>query len=224
MALEITFLGHAGFLLSDGEQTVAVDPFLSGNPVATMSPDQVRCGHVVVTHGHEDHFADTVSIAKANDATVYGAFELTTYCQQQGVEQVQPANPGGKIETDFGYVAFTQAFHSSSFKGQYMGMPCGAVVRMGGVTFYHCGDTALFSDMKLIGRLHEVDVAAVPIGDRFTMDGRQGAMAAEFIGPKVAIPIHFKTWPLLAQDTGGFEPEGVEVKELEPGETWSFGG
>jgi len=220
MGASITFLGHAGFLLSAGDHTLAIDPFLTGNPMATMAASDVRCTHIACTHAHEDHFGDVVSIAKANDATVIAAFELATYCQEQGVANVEPANPGGRIVTDFGYVAMTQAFHSSSFDGRYMGQPCGVVAQIGGTTFYHLGDTALFGDLKLIGELYKPDVVAVPIGDRFTMDGRQGAMAAEMVGAAHAIPIHYKTWPILAFDEAGFEPSGVEVKVMAPGETW----
>lgn len=223
MALEITFLGHAGFLLSDGQRTVAVDPFLTGNPVAKHQAEQIRCDAVALTHGHGDHFGDTIEIAKRNNATVYGAFEIAEYCSAQGVERCEPGNPGGKIETDFGWVAFTQAFHSSSYEGRYMGMPCGLVIHLGGVTFYHLGDTGLFSDLKLIGELYRPDVAAVPVGDRFTMGPELGAKAAEWVGAKAAIPIHYGTWPLLTSDIGAFRPEGVEVKALEPGESWSYG-
>lgn len=223
MPVNITFLGHAGFVLDDGSTAVAIDPFLTGNPVATIKPDDVTCQHIALTHGHADHLGDTVAIAKANRATVYGAFEIATYLDEQGVDKTEPANPGGKVATDFGYIAFTQAFHSSSYEGRYMGMPCGVVVRMGDFTFYHCGDTALFSDMKLLGEIYRPDVAAIPVGDRFTMGAEHGSRAAEWIKPKIAVPIHYGTWPLLAPDSSGFEPSGVEVKVLEPGQTWAYG-
>ena len=221
MGISITFLGHAGFLLSDGTHTVAIDPFLTGNPVATMKPDEVKCQSVVLTHGHADHLGDTVAIAKANDATVFGAFEIVEYMGEQEVKG-EPGNPGGKITADFGWVAFTQAFHSSSYNGRYMGMPCGAVVHMGGVTVYHLGDTGLFGDMKLLGEIYQPDIALVPTGDRFTMGPELATRAVEMIKPKVAIPMHYGTWPLLLPDASGFEPKGVEVKEMEPGETWQY--
>ena len=221
MGISITFLGHAGFLLSDGTHTVAIDPFLTGNPVATMKPDEVKCQSVVLTHGHADHLGDTVAIAKANDATVFGAFEIVEYMGEQEVKG-EPGNPGGKITADFGWVAFTQAFHSSSYNGRYMGMPCGAVVHMGGVTVYHLGDTGIFGDMKLLGEIYQPDIALVPTGDRFTMGPELATRAVEMIKPKVAIPMHYGTWPLLLPDASGFEPKGVEVKEMEPGETWQF--
>ncbi len=221
MSISITFLGHAGFLLSDGAHPVAIDPSLTDNPGATMKPDEVKCQSIVLTHGHADHLGDTVAIAKANDATVFGAFEIVEYMGEQEVKG-EPGNPGGRITADFGWVAFTQAFHSSSYNGRYMGMPCGAVVHMGGVTVYHLGDTGIFGDMKLLGEIYQPDIALVPTGDRFTMGPELATRAVEMIKPKVAIPMHYGTWPLLLPDASGFEPKGVEVKEMEPGETWQF--
>ena len=223
MTITITYLGHAGFLLDDGSHRVAIDPFLTGNPLAETKPDDVNCQYIVLTHGHADHFGDTLSIAKRNDAAVVGAFEICTYCEQQGIAKTEPMNPGGQISTDFGWVALTQAFHSSSFDGQYMGMPCGAVINIGGVTIYHCGDTGLFSDMKLLGELYKPDIACIPIGDRFTMGPELATKAAEFIGAKIAIPIHYNTWPPIEQDPANFNPADVEVKVMAPGETWQYG-
>jgi L-ascorbate metabolism protein UlaG (beta-lactamase superfamily) len=223
MALSITFLGHAGFLLSDGSSSLAIDPFLTDNPLARHSAEEIDVDYIALTHGHFDHISDTPTIAKRTGATVIGAFEICNYLGEQGIENVEPANTGGTIRTDFGSVTFTHAFHSSSHEGRYMGMPYGLIVQMGGATFYHAGDTGLFGDMKLIGELYRPDVAAIPIGDRFTMDAWLGTKAAEMVGAQYAIPIHYKTFPLLAQDASGFEPTGVEVKELDPGETWNYG-
>lgn len=223
MSVTITFLGHAGFLLESGQHRVAIDPFLTGNPVATMKAEDVRCDFIALTHGHADHIGDTVAIAKANGAAVAAAFEICDYLATKGVEKCEPGNPGGKIATDFGWIAFTQAFHSSSFEGRYMGQPCGVIVNIGGATLYHCGDTALFSDMKLIGEIYKPDIAMIPVGDRFTMGPELGAKAAEFIKPKVAIPIHYATWPLLVSDISAFKPAGVEVRAMKPGESWTCG-
>jgi L-ascorbate metabolism protein UlaG (beta-lactamase superfamily) len=222
MALTINFLGHSGFLLSDGKHRLVIDPFLTGNPAARSKPEDIQCDYIALTHGHADHFGDTVTIAKASDATVVAAFEITEYLGEQGIAKVEPGNPGGQITTPFGWIAFTQAFHSSSYEGRYMGMPCGLVVHMGGRTFYHCGDTGLFGDMRLIGELYEPDVAAIPIGDRFTMGPKLAARAAEWIKPRVAIPIHYNTWPPIAVDVSQFAPQGVEVKVMQPGDTWEL--
>lgn len=223
MPVEITCLGHAGFLLSAGAHTLAIDPFLTGNPLARHKPDQIRCQAIALTHGHADHLGDTVAIARANSAMVYAAFEITEYLAEQGLTRLEAGNPGGRIATPFGWIAFTRAHHSSSFQGRYLGNPCGLVVHIGGVTLYHCGDTDLFSDMRLIGEVYRPHVAMIPIGDRFTMGPELAARAAELICPKVAIPIHYNTWPPIEQDPARFTPRGVEVKVLEPGQKWSFG-
>jgi L-ascorbate metabolism protein UlaG (beta-lactamase superfamily) len=221
MGITLTFLGHAGVLLEDGKHAVAMDPFLTGNPVATRKVTDIKCGHIVLTHGHSDHLGDTVAIAKANRAKVYGTFELTEYLGEQGVA-TEPGNPGGKVTTDFGWVALTQAFHSSSFEGRYLGVACGAVVHLGGVTVYHCGDTGLFGDMALLGEIYRPDIALIPIGDRFTMGPELASRAAELIKPKVAVPIHYRTFPPLVQDAAAFKPKGVKVQVLRPGETLRY--
>ncbi|MCC6580298.1 MAG: metal-dependent hydrolase [Phycisphaeraceae bacterium] len=221
--MELTFLGHSGLWIAADRHSLVIDPFLTGNPLATHKPADVRCTHLALTHGHNDHVGDTVAIAKATGATVYAAFEITQFLAEQGVKKLEPMNPGGQLETPFGFIAFTQAFHSSSYNGRYMGQPCGIVVNIGGVTIYHCGDTGLFSDMKLIGEMYQPDIAAIPVGDRFTMGPRLGTKAAELIRPKVAIPIHYATFGALTSDISAFAPRGVQVKAMAPGEMWRYG-
>lgn len=222
MGLTLTFLGHAGFHLSDGRHAVVIDPFLTDNPVATAKPEDIRCDAVVLTHGHFDHLMDAAAIAKRNDATVYGIFEIATYLAQLGVRNTEGGNIGGRLTAPWGWVALTQAFHSSSFEDRYLGVACGVVVHLGGVTVYHCGDTGLFGDMRLLGEVYCPDIALIPIGDRFTMGPELATRAAELINPKVAVPIHYKTFPPLVQDAGGFKPAGVDVRVLEPGESWEY--
>ena len=221
MSITLTFLGHSGALLEDGKYAVAMDPFLTGNPVAARKPTDLRCTHIVLTHGHSDHLGDTVCLAQTNQATVYGSFELAEYLSEQDVA-TEAGNPGGRIATDFGWVAFTQAFHSSSYQGRYLGVACGAMVHLGGVTVYHCGDTGIFGDMALLGELYRPDIALIPIGDRFTMGPELASRAAELIKPRIAVPIHYQTFPLLVQDASRFQPKGVEVKVLRPGETLRY--
>jgi L-ascorbate metabolism protein UlaG (beta-lactamase superfamily) len=222
--MKITFLGHSGFVLEADGHRVAIDPFLSGNPVATLRPEQIDVDTIVLTHGHPDHVGDTVAIARRTGATCYSAFEVCNYLGEQGVaeDKLQPGNPGGQIAAPFGFVAFTQAFHSSSYEGRYMGQPMGAIVRFdkAGFTFHHCGDTGLFSDLQLIGELYRPDVSAIPAGDRFTMGPALAKRAAEMIRPRVAVPVHWGTWPLLTSDLSAFKPDGVEVRQMKPGETW----
>lgn len=220
MSVKITYFGHSGFTVEHGSTRVLIDPFLTGNPLAEgagIRPDEQHADAIVLTHGHADHLGDTLAIAKRTGATVFCAYEMHEYLQEQGVEKTEPGNTGGRIEAAWGWVAFTQAFHSSSHEGRYMGQPMGAVLRIGGKTIYHCGDTGLFGDMKLLGEIYRPDVAMVPIGDRFTMGPELATRAAEMIAAPIVVPVHYKTFGLLRQDASGFVPQGVEVREMEPG-------
>lgn len=222
MSLTITFLGHSGFLFSDGTHTLCVDPFLSGNELARHTADDITCQYLALTHGHDDHTADAVTIAQRNGATILATFELGNLIAAEGVESVEMGNPGGRIYTDFGYIAFTPAIHSSSYKGQYAGLATGLIIQMGDKCVYHAGDTALFSDMKLIGEVAKPDVSLIPVGDRFTMGPKLASLAAEYVAAPITVPMHYKTFPLLVDDIGEFQPQGIEVKALEPGECFEL--
>jgi len=225
MALDITFLGHAGFLFKGASHAVAIDPWLTDNPVAKHAAEDIACDAIALTHGHFDHSGDAVSIAKRNGAELFGAFELVERFGAQGVEKGQPMNPGGKVETDFGWVALTHAFHSSSdADGAYTGMPCGVVLHLEGTTIYHLGDTGIFGDLALYGEIYRPDIAILPIGDRFTMGPELASRAAEMVKPRLAIPCHYKTFDMLVQDASKFVPSGIETKVLEPGESFTWEG
>ena len=217
MSVKLTFLGHAGFLISYNNCSVAIDPFLTENPLAKCKASDISCDYVLLTHGHFDHIADAESIAKRCKSKIIAPYELSEYFQEKGIE-TEGCNPGGKIGTNFGWVAFTQAFHSSSHEGRYLGVACGIIINIGGKTIYHAGDTGVFSDMKLIGQIYHPDVSLLPVGDRFTMGPELASLAAELVGAPIAIPIHHSTWPPIEVDLSKFSPEDVDVKVIDPGE------
>ena len=223
MPLELTYLGHSGLLLSDGSHTLCVDPFLSDYPLAERKPGDIECDTLVFTHGHFDHFNDDgLSIARRTGCTVIAPFELASYIgEQDGIDgdKVKPCNPGGRVETPFGYIAFTPAIHSSSYDGKYMGVACGHVYHWGDTAIYNAGDTALFSDMKLIGEVAKPKAALLPIGGAFTMTPQLASRGAEMVGAPIAIPLHYKTMPVQVQDASDFKPQGIEVRPLNPGDS-----
>ena len=220
MTCTLTYLGHSGFHISDDHVSVAVDPFLTGNPSAKIGPAEVTCSHIALTHGHEDHVGDTLEIAKSNDAVVIASFELATYFSGQGIERTEPGNHGGRIDIGHGsWIAFTQAIHSSSYEGQYMGMPAGLILHVGDRTIYHCGDTDIFSDMKLIGEMYKPDPALIPIGDRFTMGPELASRAADLIGAPRVVPIHYNTWPPIEVDVTKFRPASASVDIMAAGDS-----
>jgi len=224
MPTSLTFLGHAGFLIKHDDRTLCVDPFLSGNDLATHKPDDIDCDIVAFTHAHADHFNDDgLAIAKRCDATVVAPYELAQYCGGQGIEKVEPVNPGGAIELPIGRIAATPAVHSSSHNGQYMGACVGYIFYLGDHVVYHLGDTAYMAEFEMIRKLAEPTVCLVPCGDRFTMGPKLATLAAETLKPKIAVPIHHSTFGLLSGDPAEFTPKGVDVKPLKPGETLELG-
>ncbi len=228
--MKITWLGHAAFLL-EGSKRVVIDPFLTGNPNAPIKPEDVKVDLIVVTHGHGDHLGDTVEIAKRNDAPVVCIHELSRILAKKGVEAIG-MNIGGTVEVSGVYVTMVQALHSADVEENdeiiSAGSPAGVIVNLDGVKVYHTGDTDVFLDMQLIGELHKPDVMLVPIGDLYTMGIPGAVKALELVKPKVAIPMHYNTFPPIEKNPEDFkkavEEKGLNVKVviLKPGESFEF--
>jgi len=226
---QLTYLGHSAFLITTPAGDILIDPFLSGNPSASIGPDDVHPTYILVTHGHSDHLGDTIAIARRTGATVIGPAELITYLTGKGVSNVHPMHIGGNHVFPFGELFLTQALHGSSVTENghliYTGNPCGFVVKTEERTIYHAGDTGVFLDMELIGRLHPLDIALLPIGGNFTMGIDDAVEAVKMLAPRTVIPMHYGTFPLISVDPQLFRTK-VETSTsahcvvLEPGQTF----
>ena len=219
---ELKYLGHACFMLRKGKNALIIDPFLTGNPAATETADQIDCQTILVSHGHDDHLGDAVSIAKRTGATIITTAEIARSCGEKGAT-VHGMHLGGKRTFDFGFVRITPAFHGSGIPG---GHACGFIVNFYGKTFYHTGDTALFGDMALLGRLESIDVALLPIGDNYTMGPSDAAEAAHMLQPKLVVPMHYNTWPVIEQSPEKFKTDvetrfKIPVHIMKPEDTYS---
>jgi L-ascorbate metabolism protein UlaG (beta-lactamase superfamily) len=222
----LTYHGHATWGLETKGTTILIDPFFTGNPLATRAAGDVSANFIILTHAHGDHYGDTVAIAKRTGATLISNFEIVSYCQKQGVANAHPLHLGGGYTFPFGRVKLTVAHHGSSFPdGTYGGNPAGVVLEIEGKRLYNAGDTALFSDMSLIGE-GGLDVALLPIGDNFTMGPDDASIAAKFLRSRTVIPQHYNTWPVIAQDPEAFkrrveESTSTKVVVLKPGGTFT---
>jgi L-ascorbate metabolism protein UlaG (beta-lactamase superfamily) len=228
--MEIRFHGHACFELVEGESALLVDPFLApNNRAAQVTAEEVEPTHVLLTHGHSDHIADAVVVAKRTGAHCVAITELAHWLKEQGVEEVSGPNLGGTVPLDWGWVKVVPAWHTNTTPDRtVIGAAAGLVIELGGVTLYHLGDTALFSDLRLVGERHSPDVAIVPIGGHFTMDRHDAAYACELIGAPTVIPCHYDTFSRIETDAGAFKAEVEAVTDsrvvlLAPGETYSAG-
>lgn len=223
--MQITYLSHSCFLVETGSHRLILDPYLSGNPLAPVRAESLDVDFVLCTHGHEDHTADALGLAKRCDATILGPYELAEYFAAYGAK-THGLNPGGAFDFPFGRLKLTIAHHSSSLGDPkhpiYLGNPCGLLLTAENKTIYHAGDTALFLDMQLIGR-HGLDLALLPIGDNFTMGIDDAVASLDFLKPKCAVPMHYNTFPPIRQDPQVFVQKaaalGFAARALAPGES-----
>lgn len=221
----LTFHGHAACdVVTDDGTRLVIDPFFTDNPVSDVAADQVEADWILVTHGHGDHLGDTVRLAQRTGATVISTVEVVSYLKTRGVKHTHGMNIGGARDFPFGRVKLVHAIHGGMVEGEGAAAyttPCaGLLLTLDGRRLYHAGDTALTMDMQLLrGR---VDVALLPIGDNYTMGPQDAVRAVEFIEPEVVVPIHYNTWPVIAQDPGEFARmvgDRATVKILEPGDS-----
>ena len=224
--MNIRFLGHACFLLQSGGSTVLIDPFLTGNPKAAASADEVQADAILLTHGHQDHYGDIVAIAKRTGATVVAITEIAHEIQGDLGEdhQVFDPNMGGTVELPWGSVWVVPAWHTSTTPKGTVSTPAGLVIQLGDERIYHLGDTALFSDLQHVKRRGRIDVAIMPIGGHYTMDRFDAVVAAEWVGADTVIPCHYDTFPPIESDAQAFKTDvqnagASEVVVLAPGET-----
>jgi L-ascorbate metabolism protein UlaG (beta-lactamase superfamily) len=225
--MEIRFLGHACFELTEGDARVLIDPFLTGNPKAAVEASEVEPTHILLTHGHPDHWGDVVDIAKRTGAECVAIVELANELGDQGIENVHDPNLGGTVKFDWGWVKLVPAWHTSTTPSGTVNTPAGLLIGIGGKTVYHLGDTALFSDLKLVAhRGDPIDVALMCIGGHYTMDRLDAVVATEFIEPGTVIPCHYDTFPPIETDAETFKSEvedqtSAGVVVLQPGESHS---
>jgi L-ascorbate metabolism protein UlaG (beta-lactamase superfamily) len=222
--VKITWLGHSAFKIEIAEKIVLVDPWLSGNPTAAVKASEITKADIVyVTHDHHDHLGDAFDICKRTGATFVAIVDLARYAEENGVKSIEGLNIGGSIEIKGVKLTVVQATHTAS-----RGVPTGVVIQGEGKTVYHAGDTGLFGDMRLIGELYKLDWAMIPIGGYYTMDAKGAAEAVKLLNPKVVIPMHYKTFPVLAKSADEFtrsvreKTPKVKVVVLNPGESYQL--
>ncbi|MFS8616846.1 MAG: metal-dependent hydrolase [Solitalea sp.] len=222
---QITYYGHSCFGVALAGKKLLFDPFIRPNELARdIDPEQIEADYILISHGHEDHIADAVDIAKRTGAMVISNFEITTWLAAQGVENTRPMNTGGKFNTGFGLVKCVTAHHSSSFPdGSYAGNPMGFIIKSENKTFYYAGDTALTLDMQLIPELFTLDFVFFPIGDNFTMDADDAIKACDFVQCDDVIGMHYDTFGYIKIDhkevLDKFEREGKILTLMKIGET-----
>ncbi|WHY84983.1 metal-dependent hydrolase [Neobacillus novalis] len=226
--MRVSYHGHSVVQINTNGKTILIDPFIKGNRLTDLTVEEVKPDVIILSHGHNDHVGDTVELATRHNALVIANHEIATFLGWQGIN-THGLHIGGAYQFDFGKVKLTQAFHGSSYETEnneliYCGMPAGILVMSEGKTIYHAGDTGLFSDMKLIGERHPIDLAFLPIGDNFTMGPEDAAYAAKLLNAKTVVPMHYNTFPPIKQDPYQFIEllEDQNGKVLVPGEAIDF--
>ncbi len=224
--MQLTFFGHACFHLETGQGEILFDPFLTGNPMAAKTAQEVTADALLISHGHGDHLGDGIGISKRLGIPIVATFELALYCEKQGAK-THAMHIGGDYTFPFGWVKLTPAWHGSSVEADgeiiYTGQPCGFLVQAGGKTAYFAGDTGLFGDMQLLGDMYDIDVAMLPIGGNFVMGIEDAVRAAKMLRAKTVIPMHYNTFDLIKQDPEEFarrlQALRIDCRVLNPGES-----
>ena len=221
--MKIEYLGHSCFIFEDSNTRILIDPFLTGNELASQTADQIDVDYIFITHGHTDHLGDAIKIAKRTGAVVYGVVELAEKIMETEGIEVGIGNIGGKQKTPFGSVKYFPAIHGSGIAG---GVASGYIFNIGGKKVYHSGDTALIAEMQFL-KDEQIDVALLPIGDFFTMGPEDALIASKLISPKYVIPMHYNTFPAIQQNPYNFKKSVEErnickVEVLNPGESFTI--
>ncbi len=221
--MKLRFLGHACFLLEEKGTVLVFDPYLSGNPAAAEKAENIKADFILVSHAHGDHLGDAVAMAKRSGGLIISTAEVAGKCAAEGAK-THAMHIGGKRAFPFGSVRITLAFHGAGVEG---GHACGFVVDFFGQKVYFAGDTGLFGDMELLGRLEDIDIALLPIGDNYTMGVDDAVLAAKMLKAKTVIPMHYNTWPLIAADPNDFKRKvekdtDTAVAILTPGRELTF--
>ena len=226
--MEIRYLGHSCFELTDGSTRILIDPFLTGNPKAAAEASELAPTHIFLTHGHWDHFGDVVDIAKRTSAQVVAIMEVAgELTEDHGLENVADPNLGGTVEFGEVWVRLVPAWHTSTTPNGTANTPAGLVIGLGDRTIYHLGDTALFSDLRLVAERDDIDVALMCIGGHYTMDRHDAVRAADLVGAEIVVPCHYNTFPPIETDVQAFKSEveartASKVEVLDPGDTLSL--